>query len=260
MFIDPANIPVKYGGQLEFKFGDFPNLDPAISKVTQFENGFTDFPQGPKYWVDVNRGTKGEDGREENSMKAIAVGTVDGKQRKEEVGIVTRVLEPTVPPHSVAEDRTVGSELLNVPTAQSSTNNLLGDSAPLQPLSSNAIVPPRSVASQAPRETEGSSGVKLELNGTDEVALDQTASAARPSVERFVTAQENLNTLSLDEKVPEPVPEIPAIKTNGNHNIPISTTVDPETTKSNGTSKEHIYQEKLHEGVVPKLKNLIQHK
>jgi hypothetical protein len=116
-FIDPVNIPIKYGGQLKFEFGDFPVLDPAIKEVITWENGVTDFPQGPKLWVHSN-------GDAEKTMKAIAVGSVEEKQRRQEVCVVKKLLDETADPtllngveSSPLPVPVLPDELLDVPTA-----------------------------------------------------------------------------------------------------------------------------------------------
>lgn len=84
-FIDPANIPKKYGGELDFTFGDMPIPDPAWKDVIKWEGDFTDFPGGPLYWI------HGDD----DKMQALAVGsTPDQHQRKQGVCIVTKVPVP----------------------------------------------------------------------------------------------------------------------------------------------------------------------
>lgn len=72
-FIEPENIPTKYGGTLDFKWGDLPKFDhKAMDEVTTWRNGYTDFPEGPMFWHD-----KGD------HIELEAVGSVDGKQRNE---------------------------------------------------------------------------------------------------------------------------------------------------------------------------------
>ncbi|KAK4125828.1 CRAL/TRIO domain-containing protein [Parathielavia appendiculata] len=75
-FIEPRNIPKLYGGELEFEFFDRPNLDPQIKEVLIWENGYTDFPEGPAYWVPVDGGKR---------LACIAVGSKGGKERRETV-------------------------------------------------------------------------------------------------------------------------------------------------------------------------------
>lgn len=74
-FIDPANIPKNYGGELDFKFGDMPVPDPAWKDFVQWEGDFTNFPGGPLYWIRDN----------EDKMRALAVGSIEEHQRQESV-------------------------------------------------------------------------------------------------------------------------------------------------------------------------------
>ncbi|KAL2171525.1 hypothetical protein VTG60DRAFT_2693 [Thermothelomyces hinnuleus] len=75
-FIEPRNIPKQYGGELEFEFFDRPNVDPHIKEALTWENGYTDFPEGPAYWVPVDGGRK---------LACLAVGSKNGKERRETV-------------------------------------------------------------------------------------------------------------------------------------------------------------------------------
>lgn len=75
-YIDEENIPKKYGGQLDFKFGDMPMLEPAIADSMDWQDdtrqgGFRSFPAGPIKWE------KGADG----TMHAVAVGSQNGVKR-----------------------------------------------------------------------------------------------------------------------------------------------------------------------------------
>lgn len=94
-FIDPKNIPKKYGGQLDFGWGDAPNLDPVIRETATWENGHTAFPKGPMYWRPIDDGEK---------LECIAVGTVDQKDRLERVCTIPGVYNGqfAAPPETVA--------------------------------------------------------------------------------------------------------------------------------------------------------------
>lgn len=77
-FIDVANIPKKYGGELDFECGMLPVLDPAVLKVLTLsspENASAApmFFAAPVRWVD------GADG----DLIALGVGSIDGKPRRE---------------------------------------------------------------------------------------------------------------------------------------------------------------------------------
>jgi hypothetical protein len=78
-FIDPANIPKKYGGELEFNFGDMPNPDPAWKDAVHWEGDFNTFPGGPLYWIHSD----------DNKLQAIATGSSHEQQRKQRVCIVS---------------------------------------------------------------------------------------------------------------------------------------------------------------------------
>ncbi|POS69828.1 SEC14 cytosolic factor [Diaporthe helianthi] len=77
-YVDPANIPKKYGGTLDFSWGDMPNLDPAICAAADWEGKQTTpaFPKGPAYWRPIDGGKRWE---------CVAVGSVDKKERCERV-------------------------------------------------------------------------------------------------------------------------------------------------------------------------------
>ena len=83
-YIDPANIPKKYGGQLDFEFGMMPVLEPAIEKALHWEVPSTQgsartIPTGPIKWEESADG----------KVTAIAVGTEDGKPRKQVIASLT---------------------------------------------------------------------------------------------------------------------------------------------------------------------------
>jgi hypothetical protein len=148
-FIDPANIPKKYGGELDFNWGDYPKLDPILKDVVTWQNGFTDFPPGPMYWHD-----KGD------SIELEAVGSEGGVQRSKIVCTVRKT-------HLArqAEDDAAG------------------------------------VSRPATAEGNASLGDLLKVPTIEEAsARKQGAPGERPTLETFVTAQEDLQTLSLQDK------------------------------------------------------------
>ncbi|KAF2459326.1 CRAL-TRIO domain-containing protein [Lineolata rhizophorae] len=77
-YIDPANIPKKYGGELDFEFGMMPVLEPDIAAALQWQNpsqqnGINTIPTGPVKWeMDAATG----------QMQAVACGSgADGALR-----------------------------------------------------------------------------------------------------------------------------------------------------------------------------------
>ncbi|KAF3768076.1 CRAL/TRIO domain-containing protein, partial [Cryphonectria parasitica EP155] len=75
-FIDIENIPKQYGGKLDFNWCEMPNLDPKIKELATWENGYTEFPKGPVYWVPIDGGKR---------LECIARGSVNKQQRNERV-------------------------------------------------------------------------------------------------------------------------------------------------------------------------------
>lgn len=75
--MDPASIPKKYGGTLDFEWGMMPVLEPEIEAAIQWEhpeiqNGQKTLPIGPIMWEE------GENG----AIKAVAVGSENGAPRR----------------------------------------------------------------------------------------------------------------------------------------------------------------------------------
>lgn len=203
-FIDPVNIPKKYGGQLEFEFGDFPVLDPALSKIVEWEEGKEDFPHGPLFWVNESKGIKWEDGKGGEKIKAIAAGSIGEKQRHEEVCTVTRVLEPTAEALSTGLTegeglRATRPELLSVPTATNSINENMG--TPIETYTSRTPVIPGETTPSSDSSIE-SSDVNVKVNDHEQLAVQdgKVIPATRPEPVNFVTASEGIQTLSLSEK------------------------------------------------------------
>ncbi|KAI9722627.1 MAG: hypothetical protein M1812_001558 [Candelaria pacifica] len=78
-FIDPADLPKKYGGELDWDFGMTPILDPnARQAVGELEKGSHHWVEGPVIW-ELPPGQE---------PKAVAVGSVGGKDRREVVAIM----------------------------------------------------------------------------------------------------------------------------------------------------------------------------
>lgn len=124
-FIDPKNIPKKYGGgQLDFGWGDAPNLDPVICETAQWENGHTRFPLGPMYWRPVDGGER---------LECIAVGTVNQKDRLETVCTIPRAYKgqfaappTTEDPPPVEEDAEKAEPTAETSETQSQPNVMTG--------------------------------------------------------------------------------------------------------------------------------------
>jgi len=92
-FIDPDNIPKQFGGNLDFKWGDRPNLDPAIRDRATWLNGHQDIPKGPAYWA-LKEGGK--------EIELVAVGSVKGGPRREAVCTLPKAFPETKPQEASA--------------------------------------------------------------------------------------------------------------------------------------------------------------
>ncbi|KAI9815750.1 MAG: hypothetical protein M1827_002146 [Pycnora praestabilis] len=71
-YIDLENIPRQYGGTLDFKFGDLPNIEPAVQNILDWSTPEHTFPLGPVKWIHD----------EKDDRTAVAVGSMDGKERR----------------------------------------------------------------------------------------------------------------------------------------------------------------------------------
>lgn len=70
--IEHCDIPKRYGGSLDWDFGQLPNLDPRILEVITLEEGATTIPKGPLRWRENVEGGR---------VDAHALGTESGNQR-----------------------------------------------------------------------------------------------------------------------------------------------------------------------------------
>ncbi|RYP57473.1 hypothetical protein DL769_009457 [Monosporascus sp. CRB-8-3] len=84
-FMDITSIPKVYGGELEWTFFEDPAFDDEINRICHFENGYETFPPGPMYWNTLDDGKR---------MECLAVGTKDGKDRRERVCTITKAFPP----------------------------------------------------------------------------------------------------------------------------------------------------------------------
>ncbi|KAI7609304.1 CRAL/TRIO domain-containing protein, partial [Hortaea werneckii] len=99
-YVDLDNLPKKYGGNLDWEFGDMPALDPGIVKALDWketieQKGHKTLPIGPIRWeYEDEEGKKGD-------LVAKAIGTEKGKPRRNviaglhpEAGLARLALSP----------------------------------------------------------------------------------------------------------------------------------------------------------------------
>ncbi|KAL9066009.1 MAG: hypothetical protein Q9161_007860 [Pseudevernia consocians] len=115
-FIDIANIPKKYGGELDFECGKMPVLDQQVRDCLSISGGPDTerlFLSAPVRWIDA-----GEDGE----MTALGVGSIDGKQRKETVATL-HSLAVRVATSSSRHTQSQGVETIGAPASRPPTHH-----------------------------------------------------------------------------------------------------------------------------------------
>lgn len=83
-YIDRENIPIQYGGALDWSYGDSARRDPALieQNLIKWENGHQDFPVANRvYWEQITD-TEGH----VTDISAVVVLTRDGQEVREVVG------------------------------------------------------------------------------------------------------------------------------------------------------------------------------
>jgi hypothetical protein len=88
-YIEPSSIPKKYGGTLDYAFGDLPNLDPNLLEGFTWTEGVNALPIGPIMWEEEEEGGK---------MRMVAVGTKAGVRRRDVIGRLDRSYRETFYP------------------------------------------------------------------------------------------------------------------------------------------------------------------
>lgn len=162
-FIPTANIPKKYGGELDFSWNDQPRLDDTIRAAVTWQNGHTAFPEGPLYWVPVDGGER---------LECVARGTVDKKERNEVVGSIAVAVAPEVAQETVTE---------TVAEAASATNGGVA-TEPLNGADATGVV-----AAAAPVPSPAPAEEQQKTLAVNETALPEVSS---PASEKFVDAPE----------------------------------------------------------------------
>lgn len=124
-YIDIDNIPKKYGGNLDWKFGDMPALDPSITESLRWkevteEKGHKTLPIGPIKWQYDAHG----------DLAAMAVGSEDGKKREKviaglhpEKGVARLALSPGRDSNANFFQSTAAKIPTPPPSSQTSTKN-----------------------------------------------------------------------------------------------------------------------------------------
>ncbi|KAM0261516.1 hypothetical protein ACHAQJ_002199 [Trichoderma viride] len=108
-FIDPKNIPKKYGGELDYSFGQLGNPDPAWEGVISWEKGYKSFPSGPLLWEDV----PGED-----RLACVRLGAENGKALREVICTLPKAWSPA---EKASDESTATDSTANTATTTAAT-------------------------------------------------------------------------------------------------------------------------------------------
>ncbi|KAF3929925.1 Patellin-3 [Arthrobotrys entomopaga] len=147
-YIEKKNIPKQYGGDLDFEFGSFPNLDDEAKELlADFDNTTpTGWVKGPIRWVNGD----GPDAR------VVAVGSVDGAPRKTVLAVprnlpVANVINGPngIPPLNFADTPgTMGADMSAVKKGKGVTNGVTNGEAKLNGKKTNGALPDTTVHGQ----------------------------------------------------------------------------------------------------------------
>ncbi|MCJ1315975.1 hypothetical protein MMC15_001295 [Xylographa vitiligo] len=131
-FIETANIPKKYGGTLNYEFGMPPILDPAEEAHITWAATNHKWPEGPMRWIPGKNGT----------LEALAVGSINGKERREIVATMHPDGKPEFAGTQVANqiaNEAMGSDAGTALPVQSGAENGVENGAESQPISNGMV-------------------------------------------------------------------------------------------------------------------------
>jgi hypothetical protein len=189
-FIDPANIPTQYGGELDFKWGDMPNLDPVIRGAVAWENGFDEFPKGPVYWRPIDGGAR---------LECVAVGSVEQKERLVRVATIpVAFADEKVNGHAV--HRMAEDEAAAAPAAAEQAAEEAPDGANGKLVEAKADIPegPEPTGAEAPVVVDGVKEAEVPASLTGEKEEEK---AEEKGKDVLVTETQGVQNLSItDEK------------------------------------------------------------
>ncbi|KAI7465970.1 CRAL/TRIO domain-containing protein [Hortaea werneckii] len=163
-YVDLDNLPKKYGGNLDWEFGDMPALDPGIVKALDWketieQKGHKTLPIGPIRWeYEDENGKKGD-------LVAKAIGTEKGKPRRNviaglhpEAGLARLALSPgrqSVPGNKSQSVSTGGEARAASATAASVQSSTLVATASSSTSSQDQQTTTSAITSEPKGSTEG---------------------------------------------------------------------------------------------------------
>ncbi|KAF1984115.1 CRAL/TRIO domain-containing protein [Aulographum hederae CBS 113979] len=194
-YIDPANIPKKYGGKLEFEFGMMPVLDPSYEANIQWvapavQKGERTIPSGPIKWREHADG----------KLEAVAVGTENGKKREQTIATVHSDIRGLA-----GISRT--SSYFNTPTTAAATSSFGA------PLSEQTDMTTSGIATHPPESqtvTPGTESPKEDIAGgiLPRTSMSPTSPREGTSATRFEQQNQTLAAGTLEAGTP-------AVRDNG---------------------------------------------
>lgn len=143
-FIEPSSIPKKYGGGLDFSFGDMPILEPAFqSRLTWSEGageqrGQKTMPKGPVKWEE------GENGE----MVAWAVGHENGEPRRKLVATMDQQFHAIL--HPIKRESSATEKAME----QAQTQHEEAKADPTASVEAPAVAPSADEAAAVPAQPE----------------------------------------------------------------------------------------------------------
>ncbi|TQW12126.1 Cellular retinaldehyde-binding protein [Cordyceps javanica] len=86
--VEKGNIPKKYGGDLDYTFGQAPVLDSAVKDTVRWNGDHSNFPLEPLVWEPVEGSTA--------QVACLRVGRQDGNPVKETVCTISQIWPPAL--------------------------------------------------------------------------------------------------------------------------------------------------------------------
>jgi hypothetical protein len=189
-----------------------PTFDPALKDVIEWENGHTEFPHGPLFWLDQG-----------DYIELKTSGSVDKKEREELVCKIKKTFhdnDVSETPNLAPVAGAIRTGHVHVPTATDEVSNVEQKEA--LPAANGSA--PELKSAPAPEVLAATSSLEPATEVSDVVVQEgEIIPAVRPEPTTFHSATEDLATLSINEKVEAPLNG----SANGPHQTLAANLLDP---------------------------------